>query len=268
MPRTNASDRQPKNKKHDALDWANFWVLVATLLAVAWYACVSYRQLQVSRQTLITDQRPWVSLEDVKISSPLTHDAAGWKNGVRWHITLTYKLKNYGKTPATHVTFWAHIVPIVTHYQDDAGKLHGTFIRDELDAACDWTEFATEYGIDTGQLIFPGKDWPSKTFEVQGDEKIFEEAKGSKTEYSGTFLIPICITYRSPYGNTHSFVQILTNAPPEGDVDAILGNDQYRTAEGYRLGKKSGIAISLDGETINQNGLVLGEPGFQATYIK
>jgi hypothetical protein len=145
--------------------------------------------------------------------------------------------------------------------------MHGTFMGDELDAACDWTEFATKYGIDAGQLIFPGDEWPGKTFEVQGNEKVFAEAKG-RAEYSGIFLIPICVTYRSAYTNTRSIVAIFTNTPSDGAENTIFGNDQYRTAEGYRLGKKSRAAIDLDGETISEDGLVLDEPGFQASYIK
>jgi len=64
--------------------------------------------MQSQLDVMSADQRPWVSIEHLSISGPLAYDSVGWQLGKRWHIKLTYTLKNYGKTPATHVIFWAH----------------------------------------------------------------------------------------------------------------------------------------------------------------
>jgi len=180
---------------------------------------------------------------------------------------LTYTLKNHGKTPATHVIFWAHILPIAGHYQNDSGW-HGTFIKDELNAACDWPEKSTALGMDAGQLMFPGDEWPQKTFEVQGDEKDLIIARDGKAQYNGVFLIPVCVTYRSVYNNIRGVAAIMSGRHFDDAKRAIFGNDQYRTAEGYRIGKKSRATIDLNGEEVDQSDLVLGEPEFQAIEIK
>jgi len=162
----------------------------------------------------------------------------------------------------------AHTLPIVSHYQSADGTFHGTFMGDALNAACAFPEEMTAMGTDTGQLMFPGDEWSPKTFEVQGDEKVFAEAKAGKPQYSGVFLIPVCVTYRSAYANISGLAAVIAGAPPDDPKGTIFGNDRYRTAEGYRVGKRSGAAINLDGEEIGESDLVLGEPGFQATSIK
>lgn len=102
----------------------------------------------------------------------------------------------------------------------------------------------------------------TKTFEVNGDEHAFDEAKIAEAKYSGIFLLPVCITYRSTFGHFALFRK------PSVSYPSFFGNDQYRTAEGYRLGKKSRAAINLAGETISGNDLALGQPGFQASYTR
>ena len=258
----------------DRIRRSDRWMIFLTA-AIAFSGVVSaiifWRQLDAMRGQLdimSADQRPWISVEQLSISSPLSYDAAGWQFGNRWHITLTYKLKNFGKTPATHVIFWAHMAPIGLRYQDSDGAIRGTFVGDELNAACAWPERSTEMGVDTGRLMFPGEEWPPKTFEVSGNEKAFAAAKAANSQYAGDFLIPICVAYRSAFGNVRGLVGVLTGVPQDESKKAILGVDKYRTAEGYRLGKRSRLPIDLGGETIIEPDLVLGEPGFQASDIK
>ncbi len=247
------------------------WFTSALVVVGVLTAIIFWHQLDVMQGQLNlmgADERPWISIENLSISSDLSYDSAGWEFGKRWHITLTYQLKNYGKTPATHVVFWAHVVPIVRRHLDNDGKLHGTFIGDELNAACGWPEGSTELAVDTGQLMFPGEEWAPRTFEVEGDEKIFADAKAEKSLYGGTFLVPVCVAYRSVYSNIRGLVKILAGIPADESREAIFGDDRYRTAEGYRLGRKSRAAIDLIGEKISESDLLLAAPGFQASDIK
>ena len=74
-----------------------------------WQLDAMQGQLQIMRM----DQRPWVSL-GVDIAGPLAHASVDGEYGIRWHIPLKYRVENVGKTPALHVSFFAHILPTVS----------------------------------------------------------------------------------------------------------------------------------------------------------
>ncbi|HEV2099181.1 MAG TPA: hypothetical protein VGR45_09675 [Stellaceae bacterium] len=153
-------------------------------------------QLNAFQDSVALDQRPWIGLENLSIAGPLTYDAKGWEHGKRWHITLTYRLKNYGKTPAAHVVFWMHMLPIVLHYQS-GGKLHGTFIGDELNAACTWPETSTEMSIDSGQLMFPGDEWPQKRLKLMETNTRLTKPKLPRPNTAAFFFYP-CVLRIGP----------------------------------------------------------------------
>jgi hypothetical protein len=257
----------------DRIKRSDRWLIsltAAMAIAGSISAIIFWRQLSVMQGQLdimTADQRPWISVEQLSIGGPLLYDDTDWPNGKRWHIKLVYTLKNHGKSPATHVIFWGHIAPIVLHYQKE-GAFRGTFIKTELDKACGWPENSTEMGIDAGELMFPGDEWAPRTFEVQGDDKDFSDAKTDKSQYTGIFLIPICVTYRSAYSGIQGLSAAIVGIPSEVPTKSVFGNDRYRTAEGYRLGLLSKTSIDLDITRIEQSDLVLGKPGFQAISIQ
>ena len=80
--------------------------------------------MQGQLDAMAFSERPWLSL-DVRPSGPLLHNDKGWSFGISWYLPLSYRVKNLGKTPATDVAFFAHIVPVVT------GE-GGIFIPEEL----------------------------------------------------------------------------------------------------------------------------------------
>ena len=177
------------------------------------------------------DERPWLSL-DVDIGGPLAYGVVGTGTDVSWHIPLTYRLRNLGKTPAIDVVFFAHILPMVS------GK-EGIVFAKELDKACDFPEKMIGIGFAWGEVIFPQEEWPEKSFLVSGDEKIFEKAKladpdKNTTRYFGQFLVAPCVTYKSTFS---------TAGLP------------FRTAKEYFITRRNGAAINLDGETINRTDL-------------
>jgi hypothetical protein len=222
-------------------------------------------QLTAFRDSIIVDQRPWVTLEKLEIAGPLTHDDAGWTGGTRWHVLVKYQLRNYGKTPAAHVNFWGHLLPDVPHFQVN-GKWHGSFLGDDTLGACDYLKFATEYGIDNGSLIFPGVTWNEKFFDVVGIEERFNDIRQYYTKGAVlVFAMPLCVTYTSVYTNFDLGAQL---AGRPSTNTSVFGSTQYLTALGYRIGKRSRLPFDLNGETVDQADIAVGEPGFQANYAK
>jgi hypothetical protein len=59
---------------------------------------------QISRESLIVDQRPWLSIESVR----LIHPTRFLESGMEFHLEVT--VKNFGKTPAQHV--WTQFEPL------------------------------------------------------------------------------------------------------------------------------------------------------------
>lgn len=192
-----------------------------------WQLDAMQGQLQIMRM----DQRPWVSL-GVDIAGPLAHDSVDGEYGIRWHIPLKYRVENVGKTPALHVSFFAHILPTVSET-----KKMG-FGR-ELDELCRFTENVKAIGFEWGEMLFPQEKWQERFFIVQGEEHLFTEAKKVVKQYPnldfGQFLIATCVTYDDTFSDT----------------------EPYRTAKDFLLGKKNRDKISFEGETVALQDLAL-----------
>ncbi|MBU4435465.1 MAG: hypothetical protein KKC14_13745 [Alphaproteobacteria bacterium] len=53
---------------------------------------------RISREALVADQRPWISITNVSLAGPITfHPQNGWR------IDLVFKFKNVGRSPALNV---------------------------------------------------------------------------------------------------------------------------------------------------------------------
>ena len=63
-------------------------------MATALLALFAFVQSSITRKELELSQRPWVSLENFSIASPLTFD----RNGAR--VTIGWEVKNTGHSPA------------------------------------------------------------------------------------------------------------------------------------------------------------------------
>ena len=246
----------------DSISVFTFWLVIATLaLAVVAVLQIGFlgRQEQisattaqaakdsadaaiegnrVSRAAMIADQRPWVSLE-VEIAGPLAYDDKRWNAGTRWHIPLSYRMQNLGKTPGINVSFFGEIIPfIIPHFPPNKIKdgipqgtpEPGTDIASEFENVCNFSEQMAAHNMGWGQVLFPNERWPQdgkklRIFGMNGNPEVFESAK-INAGYTGQFLVVVCATYGS-----------------------TLSMDKYRTAKAFLLFKPDG-GINLAGETV------------------
>lgn len=96
-------ERKAEKKKENRFKCYGFIVNVLTLIAVAWYACTTYRmwnemqeQTRIQRKTGINTERAWLGLDaDLPIAINML------KMGpVRFEVRSTYRIKNFGHGPA------------------------------------------------------------------------------------------------------------------------------------------------------------------------
>jgi hypothetical protein len=181
--------------------------------------------------------RPWVAVEVVP-AGPLAYDDKGWDAGTRWHISLSYELKNTGPIPAVGAEFHANLLPfIIPHWPSEHIKEGipqgspepGTDVPAELRRMCDNFAEMISHFPSSGKTLF--HDSPKRGFfHINGNPAVFEAARRSRG-YTGNFVILVCAVYR------------LTN---DGEF--------HRTAISFALFKRSGTQkIDLAGETIPLN---------------
>jgi len=82
--------------------------VVEILVGIALVVVGGLQYAVYTRQANIMEieQRPWISLESVKIIGPLTFDTAGA------NLSLSYQIKNVGHSPAFDTIFYPVITPI------------------------------------------------------------------------------------------------------------------------------------------------------------
>lgn len=215
-------------------------VIAFTSIVAAFIFGKQLTAMQGQLDAMAFSERPWLSL-DVRPSGPLLHNDKGWSFGISWYLPLSYRVKNLGKTPATDVAFFAHIVPVVT------GE-GGIFIPEELDRACTFWQKMQQAGIGITELVFPQEEWPEKQFTVHGREEDFEAAKsadGMKAKYLGQFLVTACVIYR-----------------PSFPVET-----SYRTAKEYYVGSRVG-SIDLNSAGIESDNLAFGPNRTRGTLAR
>lgn len=180
-------------------------------------------------------QRPWVDV-GFEIMTPLSYDNQGWDAGVRWHITIKYRLENIGKTPATNASFFATMIPLAIPRMD---------IDKKFDEIYSFQEKMIRNNMDFGQVLFPGKS-RSVRFSLNANPQVFDEIKKNPNNYTGHFLIAVCATYGSTY------------------------NDElFHTAKAFEIFKRSGNQfISLAGESISIDDLAVVSYPIQGSRAK
>jgi hypothetical protein len=119
-----------------ALFTLTLWWTTRGLLRVG---VINTRHTEKSIELLVADQRPWVSA-DISLASGLTMDV----NGL--NVTLSFALKNTGRSPALNVRVVPEIYPMIAPNPDPVGRQKA--IADQ-EAGREATE---RWGI----TIFPG----------------------------------------------------------------------------------------------------------------
>jgi hypothetical protein len=217
-------------------------------------ADASIESNKISREVLIAEQRPWISV-DIELAGHLSYDAKGWSAGTRWHIPIKYKLRNHGKTPGTNVSFFASIVPFITpHFPKDAATkegipqgsiLPGTDIAKEFETICSFPEQMSNLNMGWGQVLFP-EESEGKIFGLNGAPARFDVSKETLVGYTGQFIIVVCVTYGSTYSK-----------------------EPYRTVKAFNLYKTiDNGTINLDGETVAVVNLRLAQHPIQGSYAQ
>lgn len=148
----------------------------------------------IAAASLTISERPWVSLADIEITSPLTFDNRG---GL---IEIRYVLKNTGKSPAIASRWRAKLVVLPMK------KLRNEEISDVQSAMCDPLRELQNSFLDVS--IFPGD--LDKSAEGLGlypgeIETGLQERELGPFKHKGYISATLiaCIDYQSSFGPTH-----------------------------------------------------------------
>jgi hypothetical protein len=167
---------------------------------------------QINREFTIADQRPWVSL-DVQLAGPIAkHPHTG--DGLV--VPLRLRIRNHGKTPATHVDTHARLMPSILGYEFGDTPDHRPKPLTDVGS---WIEAIGQgakvfAGMDLGHVLFPGEppaEW-GWTLEFPKTADNVHEA------FCSQFVVVTCVTYSS----------------------TIDPGTHHRTAKTFRLWKKVG----------------------------
>jgi hypothetical protein len=188
-----ATTEQKKSSLRDPIVWATVGMFVATAVSAGvgiaqWHALSSTDEathiaanaakksadaaLQQSN-TLVTSQRPWIDIVDIKIANDIIFDA----NGAR--ITVQFKLVNTGQTPGMRVE--PQFNPILL-------KTGG--VKNDFDNIQSSGVF--------GDVVFPGNDTAERTMAAyipRADVDSVEKGKGRIFD----LMARVCATYDFPF---------------------------------------------------------------------
>jgi hypothetical protein len=228
-----SSAKQTDNADDEAANWPpgfrpSSWANWALAILAIWAGNIALNSLdtlnvqtaevkkgnEISRDALIADQRPWLSMQ-VQLIGPFSRDMDPRMTRHDWHATVHVALHNHGKTPAIDVQVTPKLIPQTTGYftggADDNGPkgqfVEGTNVRQEVEIACRTTEKAIrtqmkKAGISFGfgEVIYPGEDG-SATIRVPfpGEELPVPE------NYFGHFILVVGVSYDSTFEGTEDF---------------------------------------------------------------
>lgn len=205
-------------------------IAVAAFTATLWIATREMQQASAAtldhlRKEFVAEHRPWVTL-DCEVAGPLKYD------GNVWRLPIKYRVQNIGRTPASHVNFFASILPLMlsvytdTRDGDPAGAPMGpptvaTDVMMELEGVCRFHEVFVKHKMEIlAQSLFPNEQDES-IFGLAGNPTRFSEA--AKTPgYSGQFLVAGCVSYGSTFSDDlFRTAKAFAVYKPHGDIDLL-----------------------------------------------
>ena len=224
-----------EHKRHERTYWriqkvASAVTLIFSLIAAGGAAAGAYiafgafkearRQADEAKRqadVVVSDQRPWLHLEDVK-TEQINYNV----NGLMF--TTRFSVKNYGRSPAIHTAIQTKVIPM------------------KFDALTDEkTLCETDYNK-SGPLVFPGEtphEFPiTLTFykdDITLERRIMEAQKSKLTSIWMTMLI--CVQYESLYdtrthheGHAYNLNPVdITNAADGSILPAPNGHPSFTT---------------------------------------
>jgi hypothetical protein len=188
-PESPKHERQTEKQRDRRPQWGLLVVNVLTLIAVVFYACVTYKmwcemqeQSRTSHRQLEAEQRPWLALAGLRMTGPLTFDA----NGA--NIPIQYQLKNTGHSPAMQVWLESELY-VESRFGLDA--------RAERDRLCNKIVGQETPSFNIGETIFPGDDF-ARQWNLQAPKSLIDE---SRKQLGGVFALDViaCVAYRSSF---------------------------------------------------------------------
>lgn len=206
---------------------ANATVAIAVLAIVAaTLGTMQWLVMQGQLEAMQADQRPWIAIDLVALSGPLSYDDSIPKSTIkedvsRWHINVVYEINNVGKTPGVDFGIAGLLFPRV--FPDETNILPE---RDAMKLACSMPFFGAIIGFGQEDVIFPGQKPIQRELLVVATDETFDASKMSK--FVGDFLIVVCGSYYT----------------------SGTSRKEHHTGRIYALRKKSGAPMDLKGETL------------------
>ena len=200
-----------------------FWITTSALSAVS-IAALLLARLRQRRLQRISDlakdfssNRPWVSINDIEITSPLTFGSAGGR------IEVSYKIVNTGHSPAIRITWDSAIVPLTDT------RLVADEIREAQSAICVSLEASRRRSMDTA--LSPGDEIPQRASVgiAQGsiDEvtrRRYENRQNAPDRFISMALI-LCFDYQVSFMPDHHHTRyafMIANIPHGGGYNPSI----------------------------------------------
>jgi hypothetical protein len=156
-----------------ALFVATLLLFIGSVITVV----VLNRQLTVME----ADQRPWVSLESVNLSSSLIFDDKGLR------LSIDYELKNVGRSPALDTRFYAVAVPVWTENGPVPTIFNPPADIETADAKLIVPHLDPDPSLSTADMAKVQRILCEKTFELtrlmEDDRSLIEQSKGEHVEF-------------------------------------------------------------------------------------
>jgi hypothetical protein len=168
-----------KGQRGDSITRAATVVMAVAAVAMAVVAGLQWKTLEKTDETLRADQRPWVTYSDVRILGPLTFNEAGAR------VTLEFRLKNTGHSPAQRVGIWTTMFPQTSSRTPDL----------ELKKYCGRVRNRPPDPVGYGYALFPGDTLPPQAISISIDRAEIDRALPGMF---GRFISPFicgCIDY-------------------------------------------------------------------------
>jgi hypothetical protein len=225
----------------DGIAVFTFWLVIATILLgvvavlqigyldraeriAAQSAKAAKDSAEVARDTLIATNRPWLSVTLDRASDLVI------TNAKEARVSIIFRLKNTGHSPALNAHVTADIVPIMSG--------GGRMALDDMKEICDRVRDAPQGKNLIGHTIFPGDTFDmiiSMSVTRDKFESLLKDIPSAKDiPETMDFFVPVvvgCVSYRLPFadGNhvTEFYADLRKNNPQTPNVP-----DSFKWADG------------------------------------